>query len=254
MITLKSPREIEMMDESGELLADVHRHLRTFIKPGITSWDIEVFVRAFIESHGGVAAQIGYEGYKYATCCSINDEICHGFPRKKVLKDGDLIKVDMCVDLKGAISDSCWSYVVGESTPEIDRLMEVTKKALYLGIDQAQVGNRIGDIGHAIQTYVEGEGYGVVRDFVGHGIGPTIHESPMIPHYGEAGKGLRLKEGMVITIEPMVNTGTWRMIMDPNGWTAYTEDGGLSCQYEHSLAITKEGPRILTSQGEELTY
>ena len=230
MITLKSPREIEMMDESGELLADVHRHLRTFIKPGITSWDIEVFVRDFIESHGGVAA------------------------RKKVLKDGDLIKVDMCVDLKGAISDSCWSYVVGESTPEIDRLMEVTKKALYLGIDQAQVGNRIGDIGHAIQTYVEGEGYGVVRDFVGHGIGPTIHESPMIPHYGEAGKGLRLKEGMVITIEPMVNTGTWRMKMDPNGWTAYTEDGGLSCQYEHSLAITKEGPRILTSQGEELTY
>ena len=254
MITLKSPREIEMMDESGELLADVHRHLRTFIKPGITSWDIEVFVRDFIESHGGVAAQIGYEGYKYATCCSINDEICHGFPRKKVLKDGDLIKVDMCVDLKGAISDSCWSYVVGESTPEIDRLMEVTKKALYLGIDQAQVGNRIGDIGHAIQTYVEGEGYGVVRDFVGHGIGPTIHESPMIPHYGEAGKGLRLKKGMVITIEPMVNTGTWRMKMDPNGWTAYTEDGGLSCQYEHSLAITKEGPRILTSQGEELTY
>ncbi|MDK6785790.1 type I methionyl aminopeptidase, partial [Enterococcus faecalis] len=162
--------------------------------------------------------------------------------------------VDMCVDLKGAISDSCWSYVVGESTPEIDRLMEVTKKALYLGIEQAQVGNRIGDIGHAIQTYVEGEGYGVVRDFVGHGIGPTIHESPMIPHYGEAGKGLRLKEGMVITIEPMVNTGTWRMKMDPNGWTAYTEDGGLSCQYEHSLAITKEGPRILTSQGEELTY
>ena len=158
MITLKSPREIEMMDESGELLADVHRHLRTFIKPGITSWDIEVFVRDFIESHGGVAAQIGYEGYKYATCCSINDEICHGFPRKKVLKDGDLIKVDMCVDLKGAISDSCWSYVVGESTPEIDRLMEVTKKALYLGIEQAQVGNRIGDIGHAIQTYVEGEG------------------------------------------------------------------------------------------------
>ena len=254
MITLKSPREIEMMDESGELLADVHRHLRTFIKPGITSWDIEVFVSDFIESHGGVAAQIGYEGYKYATCCSINDEICHGFPRKKVFKDGDLIKVDMCVDLKGAISDSCWSYVVGESTPEIDRVMEVTNKALYLGIEQAQVGNRIGDIGHAIQTYVEGEGYGVVRDFVGHGIGPTIHESPMIPHYGEAGKGLRLKEGMVITIEPMVNTGTWRKKMDPNGLTAYTEDGGLSCQYEHTLAITKEGPRILTSQGEELTY
>ncbi|WP_321385411.1 type I methionyl aminopeptidase [uncultured Enterococcus sp.] len=254
MITLKSAREIDRMDESGELLADVHRHLRDFIKPGITSWDIEVFVKGFIEKNGGIAAQIGYEGYKYATCCSINDEICHGFPRKKVLKSGDLIKVDMCIDLKGAMSDSCWSYVVGESTPELDHLMEVTKKALYIGIEQAQVGNRIGDIGHAIQTYVEGEGLAVVRDFVGHGIGPTIHESPSVPHYGEAGKGLRLKEGMVITIEPMVNTGTWRMKMDPNGWTAYTQDGGLSCQFEHTLAITKEGPRILTSQGEELTY
>lgn len=128
MITLKSPREIEMMNESGELLADVHRHLRDFIKPGITSMDIENFVRNFIESHGGVAAQIGFEGYEYATCCSINDEICHGFPRKKPLKNGDLIKVDMCVEYKGAMSDSCWSYAVGEVSPEIKRLMEVTKK------------------------------------------------------------------------------------------------------------------------------
>ncbi|XBG77224.1 type I methionyl aminopeptidase [Enterococcus cecorum] len=254
MITLKSEREIEMMAQSGALLADVHKHLRDFIKPGITSWDIEVFVRNYIESHGGVAAQIGFEGYKYATCCSINDEICHGFPRKKVLKNGDLIKVDMCVDLKGAISDSCWSYAVGKASPEVERLMEVTKKALYLGIEHTKVGNRIGDIDHAIQTYVEGEGYGVVRDFIGHGIGPTIHEAPSVPHYGEKGKGLRLKEGMVITIEPMVNTGTWKMKMDKNGWTAYTQDGGLSCQYEHSLAITKDGPRILTSQGVEGTY
>lgn len=254
MITLKSPREIETMNESGRLLADVHKNLRDFIKPGVSSWDIELFVKEYIESHGGVPAQIGFEGYEFATCCSINDEICHGFPRKQPLKNGDLIKVDMCIDLNGAMSDSCWAYVVGESTPEIDHLMEVTKKALYLGIEQAQVGNRIGDIGHAIQTYVESEGLSVVRDFVGHGIGPTIHESPSIPHYGEAGKGLRLKEGMVITIEPMINTGTWRMKMDPNGWTAYTLDGGLCCQYEHTLAITKEGPKILTSQGEEMTY
>ncbi|MFC0277252.1 type I methionyl aminopeptidase [Enterococcus devriesei] len=254
MITLKSPREIEMMDESGELLADVHRHLRDFIKPGVTSMEIEKFVKDFIESHGGIAAQIGFEGYEYATCCSINDEICHGFPRKKPLKKGDLIKVDMCVEYKGAMSDSCWSYAVGEVSPEIERLMEVTKKALYLGIEQAQVGNRIGDIGHAIQTYAEGEGFSVVRDFVGHGIGPTIHEEPAIPHYGVAGKGLRLREGMVITIEPMINTGVWQMKMDPNGWTAYTKDGGWSAQYEHTLAITKEGPKILTSQGEEGTY
>ena len=254
MITLKSQREIDQMAESGAILANVHRHLRSFIKPGITSWDIEEFVRNFIESHNAVAAQIGFEGYKYATCCSINNEICHGFPRKKALKEGDLIKVDMCVDYKGAISDSCWAYAVGEASPEVKKLMDVTKKALYLGIEQAVIGNRIGDIGHAIESYVEGEGYGVVRDFIGHGIGPTIHEDPMVPHYGEAGKGLRLREGMVITIEPMVNIGDWQMKMDPNGWTAYTRDGSLSCQYEHSLAITKDGPRLLTSQGEEGTY
>jgi len=254
MITLKSNREIDSMDESGALLADVHKQLRSFIKPGVTSWDIEEFARDYIESHGGIAAQIGFEGYEYATCTSINDEICHGFPRKKALKEGDLIKVDMCVDLKGAVSDSCWAYVVGKPSEKVKKLMEVTKKALYLGIEQAQVGNRIGDIGHAIQTYAEGEGFSVVRDFVGHGIGPTIHEEPTIPHYGKKGKGLRLKEGMVITIEPMINTGTWEMKMDSNGWTAYTQDGGLSCQYEHSLALTEEGPRILTSQGEEGSY
>lgn len=250
MITLKSAREIDEMEKSGQLLASVHEALRDFIKPGVTSWDIEVFVRDMIEKNGGIAAQIGYEGYEYATCCSINDEICHGFPRKTPLKDGDLIKVDMCIDLKGAMSDSCWAYVVGESTPEIDKLMEVTKKALYLGIEQAKVGNRIGDIGHAIQTYVEGEELSVVRDFIGHGIGPTIHEAPSVPHYGQAGKGPRLKEGMVITIEPMVNTGTWQMKMDNNGWTARTKDGGLSCQYEHTIAITEDGPRILTLQDE----
>ncbi|MGX6970539.1 type I methionyl aminopeptidase [Vagococcus bubulae] len=250
MITLKSAREIDEMEKSGQLLASVHEALRDFIKPGVTSWDIEVFVRDMIEKNGGIAAQIGYEGYEYATCCSINDEICHGFPRKTPLKDGDLIKVDMCIDLKGAMSDSCWAYVVGESTPEIDKLMEVTKKALYLGIEQAKVGNRIGDIGHAIQTYVEGEDLSVVRDFIGHGIGPTIHEAPSVPHYGQAGKGPRLKEGMVITIEPMVNTGTWQMKMDNNGWTARTKDGGLSCQYEHTIAITEDGPRILTLQDE----
>src|SRR5699024_3790242 len=251
MITLKSKREIDSMADSGALLADVHKHLRTFIKPGVTSWDIEVFVRNYIESHGGVAAQNGFEGYKYATCTSINDEICHGFPRKKALKEGDLIKVDMSIELDGAMSDSCWAYAVGTVSNEVEELMNVTKKSRYLGIEQAQVGKRIGDIGYAIQNYAEAKGYGVVRDFIGHGIGPSIHEDPAVPHYGLQGKGLRLKEGMVITIEPMITTGDWPMKMDPNGWTTYTRDGSLCCQYEHSLAITKEGPRILTSQGAE---
>lgn len=239
------------MAEAGALLADIHRELRGFIKPGITGWDIEEFVEKYMLDHGATPEQKGFEGYKYATCVSINDEICHGFPRKEVLNEGDLIKVDMVVNYKGALADSCWSYSVGEPTDEVKRLMDVTRTALYKGIEQAQVGNRIGDIGHAIQTYVEGEGLSVVREFIGHGLGPTLHEQPAVPHYGEPGKGLRLKEGMVITIEPMVNTGTWKSKLDNNGWTARTQDGGLSCQYEHSLAITKDGPIILTHQGDE---
>lgn len=222
MITLKSPREIDAMAKSGEILAGIHVQLRDFIKPGLTTAQVDKFVQDKIEAAGAVAAQIGYEGYKYATCTSVNDEICHGFPSNYVLKDGDIVKVDFCVDLAGAISDSCWTYAVGQVSPENQALMEVTKEALYKGIEAAQVGNRIGDIGHAIQTYAEAKGYGVVRDFIGHGIGPTIHEEPGIPHYGTKGKGLRLKEGMTITIEPMITTGTWQMKMDNNGWTART--------------------------------
>ena len=152
------------------------------------------------------------------------------------------------MELKGALSDSCWSYIVGESTPEIDHLYEVTKKALYLGIQQAKVGNRIGDIGHAIQTYVESEGYRLFVTLLDTELDQRFMKAQAVPHYGEPGKGLRLKEGMVITIEPMVNTGTWKAEMESNGWTAHTLDGGLSCQFEHTLAITKDGPRILTLQ------
>ncbi|MDT2767359.1 type I methionyl aminopeptidase [Globicatella sulfidifaciens] len=250
MITLKSEREIEAMKKSGELLASIHVALRDFIKPGVTSAEIDKFVQAKIEEAGAVAAQIGYEGYEFATCTSVNDEICHGFPSNYKLKSGDIVKVDFCVDLDGAISDSCWCYAVGEISDEHQRLMEVTKEALYRGIAQAKVGNRIGDIGHAIQSYAEGEGFGVVRDFIGHGIGPTIHEDPQVPHYGLPGKGLRLKEGMTITIEPMITTGTWKMKMDNNGWTARTRDGGYCAQYEHSLVITADGPVLLTEQPE----
>ncbi len=251
MITLKSQREIEAMAESGQILANIHVALRDFIKPGITTMAINDFVEKAIRDAGAIPEQIGFEGYEFATCTSVNDAICHGFPStKEVLKDGDLVKVDTVVNYNGAMSDSCWSYIVGESNPTVDRLKEVTKKAMYLGIEQAKVGNRIGDIGHAIQTYVEAEGFSVVRDFIGHGIGPTMHEGPAVPHYGLPGKGLRLKEGMTITIEPMVNTGTWKSKMDKNGWTARTQDGGISCQFEHTIAITSEGPKILTLQPE----
>lgn len=248
MITRKSRREIDAMKKSGELLASIHEDLRDFIKPGVTGEDIDQFVEKRIRDNGGIPAQIGYEGYEYATCVSENDEICHGFPKKRPLENGELIKVDMVIDLDGAFSDSAWAYVVGEGSEEVVDLMEVTKEALYKGIEAAQVGNRIGDIGAAIQNYVEPKGYSVVREFVGHGIGPTMHEPPSVPHYGEAGKGIRLKEGMTLTIEPMINTGAWRSKMDDNGWTARTIDGGLSCQYEHTIAITKDGPEILTKQ------
>lgn len=251
MISLKSPREIRAMEKSGAVLAGMHLGMRQIIKPGISSWVLEEFARKYFKQAGAIAAQIGFEGYKYATCVSVNDEICHGFPRKKLLlKEGDLVKVDTVVNLDGAYSDSCWSYVVGQASPEVAKLMDVTKKALYLGIDQCQVGNRLGDIGAAIQHYTEDEhGYGDVREFVGHGIGPTMHEDPMVPHYGEAGRGLRLRKGMTITVEPMINTGTWKAdTSDPSGWLAKTADGGLSCQYEHTLVITDDGPKILTSQ------
>lgn len=248
MITRKSKREIEKMKKAGELLVQCHKEIAKMIKPGITTMEIDTFVEEFLRKNGATPEQKGYNGYPYAICASINDEICHGFPRHEKLKNGDIVTIDMVVNLDGGLADSAWTYAVGEVDEKGKRLMEVTKTALYKGIEQAQAGNRIGDIGHAIQTYAEGEGFSVVRDFTGHGIGPTIHEDPHIPHFGLPNKGLRLKEGMVITIEPMINEGVWQSEMDANGWTARTADGSRSAQYEHTLVITNDGPLILTEQ------
>ncbi|MFZ3589239.1 type I methionyl aminopeptidase [Bacillus sp. DJP31] len=248
MITIKTEREIELMHKAGALLATCHKELAKLIKPGITTQQIDEFVEDFLTKNGATPEQKGFRGYEYATCASINDEICHGFPRKESLKEGDLVTIDMVVNLNGGLADSAWTYAVGEIPEASTKLMEVTKKALYVGIEKAVAGNRIGDIGHAIQTYVEAEGFSVVRDFIGHGIGPTLHEEPQVPHFGLPNRGPRLKEGMVITIEPMVNIGTWHSQMDANGWTARTFDGSLSAQYEHTIAITKNGPIILTEQ------
>lgn len=251
MIVIKTEEEIAKMQEAGKILANVHKGIKKMIKPGITTMEIEEFVKDYLAEHGASAEQIGYMGYKYATCASINDEICHGFPRHEPLQNGDLVTIDMVVNLDGWLADSAWSYAVGEVSEDVSRLMEVTKKALYIGIEKAQVGNRLGDIGSAIQDYVESEGYSVVREFVGHGIGQDMHEDPQVLHYGIPGRGLRLSEGMTLTIEPMVNQGDYRLTIDEDGWTARTLDGSLSCQYEHTLAITKDGPIIITDQGEE---
>ena len=248
MIMLKTEREIMYMKEAGTVLASCHKEIAKMISPGITTWEIDRFVENYLDRHKAKPEQKGYKGYKYATCAAINDEICHGFPRKKPLESGDIVTIDMVVNLNGWLADSAWSYAVGDISHEAETLMKVTKEALYTGIAKAKVGNRIGDIGHAIQSYAESKGYSIVREFVGHGIGRDIHENPQVLHFGHPGRGPRIEEGMVFTIEPMINIGSPECTIDDNGWTARTEDGKLSAQYEHTIAITKEGPLILTEQ------
>ncbi|MBU5256208.1 type I methionyl aminopeptidase [Tissierella praeacuta] len=248
MIILKTSEEIQKMKKSGELLAKVHKEIAKIIKPGISTMEIDKFVEDYLKEHNAYPEQRGYHGYPYAICASINDEICHGYPRTEPLKEGDIVTIDMVVNIDGWLADSAWSYAVGNISDEARRLLDITKEALYKGIEKATIGNRLGDIGYAIQSFAESNGYSVVRDFVGHGIGKEMHEDPQVPHYGIPGRGQRLVEGMVITIEPMINVGTYRMKIDDNEWTARTVDGKLSAQYEHTIAITKEGPMILTDQ------
>lgn len=248
MITLKTKEEIARMKEAGELLAACHKQIAVMVKPGITTFEINDFVETYLLRNGATPEQKGYLGYPFATCASVNDEICHGFPNRKPLREGDIVTIDMVVNLNGSLADSAWTYAIGKIPETTAHLLKVTKAALYKGIEQSIVGNRIGDISHAIQSYAEVQGLSVVRDFVGHAIGPSIHEDPQIPHFGLPNRGLRLKEGMVFTIEPMINTGTYHSRRDTNGWTARTMDGHLSAQYEHTIAVTSEGPLILTEQ------
>lgn len=248
MIIIKTKEEILKMKAAGEILAACHRELKKIITSGITTMEINQFAETFMKNHGATPEQKGYHGYPYATCTSVNDVICHGFPNNTVLADGDIITVDMVVNYNGWLADSAWSYGVGNVSETSQKLLDTTKEALYKGIEKAVVGNKIGDIANAIQVYSEAQGFSVVRDFIGHGIGQKMHEEPQVPHYGPANRGTRLKPGMVITIEPMLNTGTYHAKIDSDGWTARTVDGGLSAQYEHTLAITEDGPLILTEQ------
>ncbi|MDP4096008.1 type I methionyl aminopeptidase [Paenibacillus sp. P96] len=248
MIILKTKEQIEHMKKAGEILAACHREIAKMIRPGITTLEIDAFAEAFMKKNGATPEQKGYNGYPYATCGSVNDVICHGFPNNTPLKEGDIATIDMVVNLNGWLADSAWSYAVGQVSEQSQKLLDVTKECLYKGVEQAVVGNRVGDISHAIQVYAEAQGFSVVRDFIAHGIGQSMHEEPHYPHYGPPHRGTRLKEGMVITIEPMLNTGTYRCKIDEDGWTARTQDGGLSAQYEHTLAITAEGPILLTEQ------
>ncbi|VEJ35082.1 Methionine aminopeptidase 1 [Aedoeadaptatus ivorii] len=250
MIIIKTEHEIEKMQKAADLLIAVHKALREKIVPGVTTMELDRFVEKFITDRGGHPEQKGYQGYPYSICASVNDEICHGFPTDTPLREGDLLTVDMVVNIGGYLADSAWSYAVGEVSEETKKLMDVTKECLYRGIEKVRPGARLGDIGNAIQSHAEANGFSVVRDFVGHGIGKNMHEDPQVLHYGKPDRGLRLQEGMVFTIEPMINAGDWPIRMDKNGWTARTKDGSLSCQYEHTLAVTRDGVVVLTEQGE----
>lgn len=248
MIIVKTPQQIKLMAEAGKILTACHHELRQFIRPGITTKEIDRFVEEFILSRGATAEQKGYRGYPFATCASVNDEICHGFPTQTPLKEGDIVTIDMVVNYNGWLADSAWSYPVGRISEQAEKLLRVTKECLYIGIGKAVSGNRLGDISHAIQTHAELHGFSVVREFTGHGIGQKMHEDPQVLHFGPPGRGVKLSEGMVFTIEPMINVGSHELKIDRNGWTARTADGALSAQYEHTIAITNDGPQVLTEQ------
>ena len=254
MVTIKSQKEIEKMREASRITGLVYREIEKYIKPGITTMDLDHFAEKIIRAEGGIPAQKGYPSgekgvppFPGTLCVSINDEIIHGIPsNKRVIKDGDVVSVDLVVYKNGFHGDAARTFIVGESTPEKDRLVEVTKQAFFEGIKYAVKGNRIGDISHAIGEFVEKNGFNVVREFQGHGIGEEMHEDPGIPNYGKAGRGLRLEPGMTLAIEPMVMVGRPDICVLDDGWTIVTEDESLAAHYENTILITEKSPEILT--------
>ncbi|WP_219835251.1 type I methionyl aminopeptidase [Paenibacillus sp. R14(2021)] len=246
MIQYKTIDEIGKMRQAGRIVAACHREIGMRIKPGVTTLEIDRFVEGYMLKCGARPVQKGYKGYPYATCASVGEVVCHGFPQDAPLLEGELVTIDMVAELDGWMADSAWTYAVGRVDRETQRLMNATKFALYQGIKKAVAGNRIGDIGYAVQTVADGEKYAVVEAFIGHGIGRRLHEDPQVHHRGKAGTGKRLREGMVITIEPIFVRGYPDITIDADGWTARTFDGSWGAQYEHTVAVTSSGPLILT--------
>ncbi len=247
MIIIKSKQELDLMREAGKVCGQILRDLKDLIKPGISTLEIERFVEKTVREHGMTAAEKGYCGYPASVCVSINDEVVHGIPSKKRhLKEGDIVSCDLVVEYKGYMADAARTYPVGQVSPEAAHLIETAERAFFNGIAYAKPGYRLQDISHAIQETVEGEGFGVIRDFVGHGIGSEMHEDPQIPNVGKAGKGPRLQPGMTLAIEPMITQGTWEVDILEDDWTAVTLDGGLAAHYENTVVITDGEPELLT--------
>jgi methionyl aminopeptidase len=246
MITVKSPREIELMRIAGRIVAETHELLKEVIRPGITTLELDTIAEAHIRKSGGIPAFKGYNGFPASICSSINEQVVHGIPGSTVLRDGDIIGIDIGAVYNGYYGDAARSYGIGQIDDELKKLLRVTEESFFKGIEYALAGNRLSDISHAIQKHVEENGFSVVRDFVGHGIGSSMHEEPQIPNYGLPNKGPRLAAGMALAIEPMVNQGKYAVKVLRDGWTVVTADGKPSAHYENTILITDGEPEILT--------
>lgn len=246
MIITKTPREIAIMREAGQIVARTHQVLKQHIRPGITTLELDAIAEDYIRSQGAIPSFKGYNGFTGSICASVNEELVHGIPGKRVLKDGDVISIDIGAQYNGYHGDSAWTYPVGTISEETQRLLDVTEESLYKGLEHAKAGVRLTDISHAIQTVVESNGFSVVREYVGHGVGQNLHEDPQIPHYGPPGKGPRLKTGMTLAIEPMVIAGQRYVRTLADNWTVVTVDGSMCAHFEHTIAITDDGYEILT--------
>jgi methionyl aminopeptidase len=246
MVILKRPDEIEKMRASNRIVAEILAALQEKTKPGITTIELDRYSEEMAKKKGAKPAFKGYRGYPFALCASVNAEVVHGMPSNRILKSGDIISLDFGVYYKGYYGDAAITVPIGDISEEAMKLLKITEQSLYDGIRQAEVGNRLGDISSVVQNRVEAAGFSVVRDFGGHGIGKRLHEEPHVPNYGIGGRGIELKSGMVLAIEPMVNTGTYKVNILDNGWTVVTEDGKLSAHFEHTVAITEQGPVILS--------
>lgn len=246
MISIKSLKEIELMRTAGRIVAETHEKLKEVIKPGITTKELDIIAEEYIRKCGALPAFKGYYGFPASICASVNEQVVHGIPGHVVLKDGDIIGIDIGAIYNGYYGDAARTHGIGKISSDAQNLIKVTKESFFVGIEYAREGNRLSDISHAVQSYVESHGYSVVRDLVGHGIGKKMHEDPQVPNYGAPGRGPRLAAGMALAVEPMVNQGKYAVKTLSDGWTVVTADGSLSAHYENTIIITKEAPELLT--------
>jgi methionyl aminopeptidase len=246
MVKLRSAEEVARIRESAALVAETLEFLKGWTRPGMTTADLDGKANEFIQDHGGRSSFLGYLGYPAHICVSVNEEVVHGVPGTRVIREGDIVGLDVGVVKDGYHGDAALTFAMGEVAPETQRLLEITEECLMRGIEAFRPGNRLGDVGHAVQTLAEGQGYGVIRTLVGHGIGEKLHEDPQVPNYGRAGTGLKLRAGMVCAIEPMITMGGWEVETLSDQWTIVTKDKSLAAHFEHTVALTESGPEILS--------